>query len=249
MSIWEAVTWDIARAGGLTAYALLTLAAIAGLALSLRLQSPRWPRLINNELHNFLTLLAAIFTGMHVLAVWLDPFTHFGLNEVLIPFASHYRPVWVALGIVALYLGIAIGISTLLRPRIGYVLWRRLHVLTLVLWGFVTVHGLTAGSDASTWWARAIYLVSIAVVGYLLVMRFFGTTDKPAEKPVRSAPSVRPAQSPVVPVRSAPPQAHPMPDQPVRQPVGASHTLVGASGGRPAPSRNDPAALEAASRI
>src|SRR5579875_1597344 len=112
-TIWQNVTWNVARAGGLTAYLLLTLAVCAGLALSAQLQSPaRWPRLVNNELHNFLTLLATIFVGLHVLAVWVDPFTHFGWNEVLIPLASHYRPIWVALGICALYLGIAIGIST-----------------------------------------------------------------------------------------------------------------------------------------
>ncbi len=118
-TIWETVTWDVARAGGFTAYILLTLAVVVGLALSTQFQSPsRWPRLINSELHNFLTLLSTIFLGVHVLAVIADPFTHFGLNEILIPLASHYRPEWMALGIVGLYLGIAIGISTLLRKRI-----------------------------------------------------------------------------------------------------------------------------------
>jgi hypothetical protein len=113
MSLWQEVTWDIARAGGMTAYVLLTLAVALGLTLSTQLQSPsKWPRLVNNELHNFLTLLALIFTCIHILAVWVDPFTHFGLNEILIPLASYYRPVWMALGIVAFYLGLAIGIST-----------------------------------------------------------------------------------------------------------------------------------------
>src|SRR5262245_58374544 len=126
-TIWETVTWNVARAGGFTTYILLALSVITGLALSTQLQSPsRAPRLINNELHNFLTLLGTIFLGVHILAVWLDPFTKFGWNEMLIPLASHYRPIWMALGIVALYLGIAIGISTLLRPRIGYTWWRRL---------------------------------------------------------------------------------------------------------------------------
>jgi cytochrome b561 len=88
-SIWQTVTWDVARAGGFTAYVLLTLAVVAGLALSTKLQSPsRWPRLLNSELHNFLTLLSTIFVGVHVLAVWVDPFTHFGWNEVFIPFVS-----------------------------------------------------------------------------------------------------------------------------------------------------------------
>ncbi|GAC1383311.1 MAG: hypothetical protein NVSMB33_11160 [Ktedonobacteraceae bacterium] len=168
MSIWQAVTWNVARAGGFTAYILLTLAVIAGLALSSQWQFPRWPRLINNELRNFLTLLSTIFIVVHILAIWVDPFTHFGWVDVFIPFLSSYRPVWMALGIVALYLGLAIGISTWLRPRIGYSWWRRLHVLTLLAYAIVTVHGIGTGSDTQTWWGLSIYVVSIALVGGLL---------------------------------------------------------------------------------
>lgn len=178
-TIWQTVTWDVARAGGFTAYVLLTLAVVVGLALSTQLQSPsRWPRLLNGELHNFLTLLSTIFLGVHVLAVWVDPFTHFGWNEILIPFASQYRPVWMALGIVALYLGIAIGISTLLRKRIGYSWWRRLHVLTLGIFGLAAIHGLGTGSDTQTWWALGMYLVSIVLVGVLLCRRVLASKGK-----------------------------------------------------------------------
>jgi predicted ferric reductase len=171
MTIWQAVTWDVARAGGFTAYVLLTLAVAIGLALTMHWQSPRWPRIINSELHNFLILLAMVFIGVHVLAVWVDPFTRFGWNEVFIPFVSHYRPIWMALGIIALYLGIAIGISTWLRPRIGYAWWRRLHVLTLVGYALVTIHGLDAGSATRTWWALSIYVSSVALVGMLFLRR------------------------------------------------------------------------------
>ena len=83
MSTWSAITWDVARAGGFTAFLLLTLSVALGLALSLQLQAPRWPRLINNELHNFVTVVTLVFIGVHVLAVWLDPFTQFGLDEIL----------------------------------------------------------------------------------------------------------------------------------------------------------------------
>ncbi len=191
-TIWETVTWDVARAGGFTTYVLLTLAVAVGLALSTQLQSPgRWPRLLNSELHNFLTLLSTIFLGVHVLAVVVDPFTHFGWNEILIPLASHYRPVWMALGIVGLYLGIAIGISTLLRKRIGYSWWRRLHVLTLGIFALATIHGLGTGSDTQTWWALGIYLVSIALVGSLLCRRVFFTKGKHKQAPVRPAAAAR----------------------------------------------------------
>lgn len=177
MSLWETVTWDVARAGGFTAYILLTLSVVWGLALTMHWQTLRWPRIINSELHNFLTLLALIFTGIHVLAVWLDPYTKFGWNEMLIPLASHYRPLWMAFGIVALYLGLAIGLSTWLRPYIGYKWWRRLHVSTLLLFVLVAVHGIATGSDARTWWGIAIYGGSLLSVGVLTFFRLY----KPAK--------------------------------------------------------------------
>jgi len=201
-TIWQTVTWDVARAGGFTAYVLLTLAVVVGLALSTQLQSPsRWPRLINSELHNFLTLLSTIFLVVHVLAVWIDPFTSFGWNEIFIPLASHYRPEWMALGIVALYLGIAIGISTWLRPHIGYKLWRQLHVLTLGVFALAAVHGIGIGSDTQTWWALGIYLVSIVLVGSLLCRRMFFSKKKPKHNLAQPA---TPARSAIAPPYSNP---------------------------------------------
>ena len=186
-TLWQNVTWDVARAGGFTAYILLALAVAIGLALSMQLQSPSsWPRILNSELHNFVTLLALVFTGVHVLAVTVDPFTHFGLNEVFIPFVSHYRSIWMALGIVALYLGIAIGISTWLRPFIGYSWWRRLHVLTLGIFALVTVHGIATGSDTNTLWGLIIYATCLTLVGSLIVRRLL----VPATKKGRRHPAL-----------------------------------------------------------
>jgi DMSO/TMAO reductase YedYZ heme-binding membrane subunit len=140
-----------------------------------------------SELHNFLTLLSTIFLVVHVLAVWVDPFTHFGWNEILIPLASSYRPAWMALGIVGLYLGIAIGISTWLRPHIGYNWWRRLHVLTLGIFALAAIHGTGTGSDTQTWWALGIYLVSIILVSSLLYRRAFSMKGKRKHSPARPA--------------------------------------------------------------
>ena len=133
-----------------------------------------------------------VFLVVHVLAVIVDPFTHFGWNEILIPLASHYRPEWMALGIVGLYLGIAIGISTLLRKHIGYKWWRRLHVLTLGIFALATIHGLGIGSDTQTWWALGIYLVSIVLVGALLCRRVFSSKGKHKQA---SARPIAPARS------------------------------------------------------
>lgn len=163
--------WLIARASGFTAYVLVTLSVVLGLLLSQRWQSRRnWPRLVNDQLHQYLTLLAGVFTAIHGISVWLDPFTAFTLREVLLPGASHYRPLWMAFGIVAAYLGLAVVATGWLRPKIGYAWWRRLHYLTFVVWLLATLHGLGDGSDTRTAWGIAIYgLSSLAVVGLTLV--------------------------------------------------------------------------------
>jgi Ferric reductase like transmembrane component len=171
MSTWSAFTWDIARAGGFTAFLLLTLSVALGLALSLKLQAPRWPRLINNELHNFVTVVTLVFIGVHVLAVWLDAFTQFGIDEILVPFASHYRPIWMGLGIVTAYLALAIALSVYIRPRVGYAWWRRLHYFTFAVYALTLVHGIATGSDTRTWWGVAIYGGSALLITALLWRR------------------------------------------------------------------------------
>src|SRR5262249_56524643 len=64
--LWQQITWDVARAGGMVAYILLTRSVALGLALSMRWQRPRWPRLFTNEMHSFLTLLSLVFIAVHV---------------------------------------------------------------------------------------------------------------------------------------------------------------------------------------
>jgi hypothetical protein len=95
----------------------------------------------------------------------------FGWTEVLVPLMSHYRPLWMALGIVAGYLALAVWLSTELRPRIGYAWWRRLHGLAFAVYALATVHGLAAGSDTRTPWGLGLYAGSVLLVGSLLGVR------------------------------------------------------------------------------
>ena len=171
MSLWEAITWDTARAGGFTAYLLVTISVLLGLALSMRWQVRWWPRLISYELHVWITILSFVFLGIHIFASWIDPFTRFGLNELLLPFASHYRPLWMALGIVAMYLSLAVALSLFIRRDIGYTWWLRLHELSFVVWALATVHGLATGSDTRTLWGIELYIVSAVLVCGLLCVR------------------------------------------------------------------------------
>jgi hypothetical protein len=171
MLSWSTVTWDVARTGGFVAYALVAMSICLGLVLSLRWRSSSWPRWATTDLHRYVTLLAIVFTAIHTLAIWLDPFMRFAPSEILVPLVSHYRAVWVAFGIVSAYLLIAIWLSERVQKRIGYAWWRRMHYLTFLIYGMATIHGIATGSDTKAGWAVFIYLGSSALVGSLLAIR------------------------------------------------------------------------------
>lgn len=181
---WAAITWDSARAGGFAAYLLLTGSIVLGLTLSLGVRSRDYPRFLSRELHNHLVLLTLVFTGLHSLAVWVDPFTKYTPVEVLVPFASHYRPLWVALGITTAYLLLAIYLSERIRPWVGWTWWRRFHYLAFPVWALATLHGLGSGSDSQAGWAFAIYALAFSGVGALLAFRLLT---------LRTGPGVRAA--------------------------------------------------------
>ena len=114
---WRAVTWDAARAAGITSYLLLTACVALGLVLGQRWQWRRWPRVLSNEAHGYLALLALVFIVVHVSAVAIDPFTRFGLGDVLVPFVAAYRPLWLDARDRGPYLLLAVWLSTRLRAR------------------------------------------------------------------------------------------------------------------------------------
>jgi hypothetical protein len=161
------LSWEIARVGGLLAYLLATGSVVIGILLSLKLRSSRWPRFLTTELHRFITVLALFFTAIHGVAVWVDPFTGFAAPEVLVPFASHYRPMWLAFGIVGGYLLLAVWASEYLRRWIGYSWWRRFHYLSFGVFLLATLHGIGSGSDTRQPWDLARY---VACAGGVLAL-------------------------------------------------------------------------------
>jgi sulfoxide reductase heme-binding subunit YedZ len=167
------LTWVVARASGIVGYVLVTAAVAFGIGLSLKVRSVAWPRFVTTEVHRRISLLALVFTIVHGVTLWLDPFMAFTPLEVLVPFASHYRAAWVALGIIAGDLMLALWLSERLQRRIGYAWWRRLHYLTCAAWVLVSVHGLASGSDSRTAWGAAIYGAGTLLVLALLFYRLW----------------------------------------------------------------------------
>jgi predicted ferric reductase len=142
--------WYLARASGLVAWALLSASVLWGLLLSTRVFdrsiSPKWL----TDLHRFLGGTAVLFTAMHIATLVTDSYVHFGAKEVLLPFASAWRPVAVAWGVIAFWILMAVEATSLLMKHLPRRLWHAIHLSSFVLFFAATAHAITAGTDTRT---------------------------------------------------------------------------------------------------
>lgn len=156
--------WFVGRGSGIVAYVLLTLSVTLGIALSRRWHARTWPRVVVHEAHRWLTLTFFLFLGIHVVMMLLDPFAQFTLADVIVPFVSQYRTLWLGLGIIAGELGLAIAASVWVRRWIGYRAWHILHGLAYPIWLLSLLHALGTGTDTGTFWAASLYGGSAVLV-------------------------------------------------------------------------------------
>jgi len=158
--------WYTARSAGLVSAALLAASVLWGLALSTAPRGARPRPAWRLDLHRYLGGLSVIFVAVHVLGILADSFVPFSAIQVLVPFTSTWKPLPVAIGIVALYLLLAVELTSLARQRLPRRLWRRLHFLSFPLFVMAQVHLLTAGTDAGS----PLVLATVGVVDVAIVV-------------------------------------------------------------------------------
>lgn len=163
--------WLLARAGGLTAYVMLTLSVLAGLVLKSRPFRALKPAAVT-DLHRLLALLGLGALAGHAIALVLDSTVHVSVAGLFVPGLVSYRPVWTSLGILTAELMILVYASFSLRKRIGTKNWRRLHWTTYGIFGAATLHGIAAGTDTVQPWVLGLYIGAVAAVAAATTWRF-----------------------------------------------------------------------------
>jgi len=167
--------WYVTRSTGAVALLLLTLSVVLGVLASARFSAPRWPRFAVDALHRDVSLLVVVMVAVHVITTVADGFAPISLIDGVIPFHSPYRPLWLSLGTIAFDLLLALAVSSLLRRRLGYRLWRAIHWLAYASWPVAVLHGLGTGTDVKSAWLLVLSVLCVAAVVVAVLIRLART--------------------------------------------------------------------------
>ena len=162
--------WLATRATGEISLVLFTAVTIMGIAVTKGWASSRWPESVVTLLHRNISLLSVVFLGVHIGTTVIDGYVPIGWLDVLIPFQTTYRTLWVGFGTLAVDLMIAIIVTSLLRRRIPPTLWKGIHWTAYLMWAFAVVHGLGTGTDQLM--TRILAATMVGLVLLAVVARF-----------------------------------------------------------------------------
>lgn len=187
------IWWFVARSAGIAAWACGALAVLWGMALSTRALGKRVKAPWLRDMHQWLGGLTVSFVAVHLIALLADSYVHFDIADLLVPFASSWKPGAVALGVVAFWLLAAVEITSLAMKRLPRRWWKKIHFSSYAVYLLTTAHFLLAGTDAGLLGLRIAVAVSLGLVCFFTVYLAIGPGrrgDVPARQAVRTGPNV-----------------------------------------------------------
>ncbi len=167
----DKLAWIASRVIAFLSYGAVAGSVVWGLVLSSHLLDRLAHRPVSLNLHQDLAAIGLGLGGVHAALLGLDPTIGFSAGAIFIPFASPYRPLWVGLGQLTLWVMAVVVASFYVKRWIGQRAWRLLHLVTFLAFAGATAHGITAGSDTGSAWAWWTYVGVTALVLFLFVYR------------------------------------------------------------------------------
>ena len=125
----------------------LVASLIWGVLLATRVLRPHDRPAWLLDLHRALGGLAVVATGLHLVSLVADSYITFGVMDLMVPFASQWKPGAVALGVIGAYLIVAIQVTSMAMRRLPRSAWRAVHLTSYALVWVVSLHAGLAGSD------------------------------------------------------------------------------------------------------
>ena len=163
--------WYASRATGIVALLLLTAVLVLGVLVNRQGRLPGLPRFAVTDIHRNLSLLAVTFIALHVLTAVLDSYVHIPLLSAVIPFASGYERLWLALGAISLDLMLAMIVTSLARGRMNRIVWRAIHLLAYASWPIAFAHSIGSSKDLQQGWMLDLAIGCALIVAAAVIWR------------------------------------------------------------------------------
>jgi methionine sulfoxide reductase heme-binding subunit len=162
--------WITSRAAGIAALVLASATVGVGLAMA-----TGWLKRIGSDrrsIHEILSLSVIVAIAVHGLSLLGDSYLHPSLLDIAVPGFLSYRTLATAVGIIAGWGLVFLGLSYYARRWIGQNRWRLIHRFTALMWVLGLIHAFTAGSDAGETWFIALIAITAAPAALLLLARW-----------------------------------------------------------------------------
>jgi DMSO/TMAO reductase YedYZ heme-binding membrane subunit len=188
----QQVWWYVTRSSGIVAWLALTASVLWGVMLSTKAFStwrrPAWLL----DMHRWLAGLTLAFVAVHIAALVADSYVEFDLLDVTVPFASDWKPLPVALGIMAMWLLVAIELTSLAMKRLPKRVWRGVHLASYLVFWLTSIHAALAGTDPAQRLYQATAVIMIGAVAWATTYRVLNrrsiarSRTRPDRDPVRA---------------------------------------------------------------
>lgn len=166
-------SWYIARIAGITSYLMLFLLILSGIGITTGYILNLFGPVIAWRIHRTIGISLFFFIITHIIALYLDDFMNFSLTEILVPFVSNFKPLYLSLGIIGFYLFLIILFTSIILIVKKYKFWKIVHYLTYPTFIFLFIHGVFIGTDTQTLPMQIIYgstgLIVLSIFIYRLV--------------------------------------------------------------------------------
>ncbi len=163
--------WHMARASGIVTWGFLIASALWGVLLSTRVLKPYDRPAWLIDLHSWLGTITLFGTALHLVSLVGDTYIYFGAADLFVPFATSWKPLAVAWGIIGMYLLIAVQGSSWLMKKLPKKFWRSIHLLSYGLFATVSIHSFTAGTDRANHFFQAFGVAIITVMVGAIAIR------------------------------------------------------------------------------
>lgn len=167
--------WYTARGAGIVAFILMFLVIMLGFGMTTgyiyKFISPVKAWLM----HKYLSLALGLTLVAHITGLLLDKYINFSWQDVLIPFVSSFKPLYLNLGIFGFYTLLVIIFSSLYFRLKYKKTWRGIHYAVYPLFIFSFIHGIFIGTDSHTVVMTIIYwttgLIFATIFSYRFILR------------------------------------------------------------------------------